>query len=374
MQIIIGADICITPTIEECFSRGSIEEYIDEDIIGILSRADYRIFNLEGPVVDGGIAIDKCGPNLKMSPKSFGGISRLHPDLITLANNHIMDYGSVGYESTIEILNKYCIDYVGVGSSVYEMKKAHFIEVGDKIIAIYACAEHEFSIAEDDKPGANAFDPLETFDDIAKLKEKSDYIVVLYHGGKERYRFPSPYQQRVFRKMAEKGANLVISQHTHCVGCVEKYKNSTLIYGQGNFIFDSCDDEYWNSGLLVQLDVSDDMADHVSYIPFVKQGGMIHLDSKYGRVLKGFEERSISIKNPSYIAERYDLYVKENEKNYLAAIAGDSVVIRILRKLFGISFYRYLYNKTAANRLYDYLICESHNDLLKQVVNLFRSP
>lgn len=75
---------------------------------------------------------------------------------------------------------------------------------------MYACTEHEFSIVTNYAPGANTYDPLETPDYIRSLKDKCDYLIVLYHAGKEHYRYPSPYLQKVCRKMVEKGADLVI--------------------------------------------------------------------------------------------------------------------------------------------------------------------
>lgn len=97
---------------------------------------------------------------------------------------------------------------------------------------------------------------------------------MLYHGGREFYRYPSPGLQHRFRRMADKGADLVVAQHTHCVGCCEKYNNSTLVYGQGNFIFDYGDDEYWNTGLLIEVDCN-----VVSYIPYFKENGKIRMDN-----------------------------------------------------------------------------------------------
>ena len=78
--------------------------------------------------------------------------------------------------------------------------------------------------------------------DPAEQKDnKCDYTIVLYHGGKEYYRYPSPNLQRVCRYMIEKGTDLVICQHSHCIGCEENYLSGKIVYGQGNFIFD-CDD------------------------------------------------------------------------------------------------------------------------------------
>lgn len=90
-----------------------------------------------------------------------------------------------------------------------------------------------------------------TFDYIAKLKTECDFVVVCYHGGKEKFRFPSPNMIRVFKKIADKGADIVIAQHTHCIGTYEEYKGSLLVYGQGNFIFDRADNVFYNNGLLL---------------------------------------------------------------------------------------------------------------------------
>lgn len=60
---------------------------------------------------------------------------------------------------------------------------------------------------------------------------------MLYHGGKEYYRYSSPNLQKTCRKMTEKGADLVLCQHSHCIGSYEEYNDSTILYGQGNFIF-----------------------------------------------------------------------------------------------------------------------------------------
>lgn len=146
-----------------------------------------------------------------------------------------------------------------------EARKPYIIELDGLKIGIYACAEHEFSIATENASGANPFDPLESLDHVQGLSDKCDYVIVLYHGGKEHYRYPSPYLQKACRKMAEKGADLVVCQHSHCIGCFEEYEKSTIIYGQGNFIFDHSESEFWQTSLLVKIVIDD--GPHISYIP-----------------------------------------------------------------------------------------------------------
>jgi len=219
MQLLIAADLVPTESNIDLFNKADIKTLLGEELFSIWNSADVRIFNLEVPLVDKRKPIDKCGPNL-IAPKSTAkGIKALKPSLITLANNHIMDQGIQGLNSTREVLNSYNIPYIGVGDNLFEASKPYILNQKGLKIGIYACAEHEFSIAEENKPGANPFDPLESLDHIYNLKKKCDYVIVLYHGGKEHYRYPSPYLQKVCRKMVDKGANLVITQHSHCIGC-----------------------------------------------------------------------------------------------------------------------------------------------------------
>ena len=92
-----------------------------------------------------------------------------------------------------------------------------------------------------------------SFDHVRELRNNCDILIVLYHGGREHYRYPTPELQRVFHKFAECGADVVIAQHTHCIGCAEEYQGKTLIYGQGNFLFDNSDIEEWQTSLLVEV-------------------------------------------------------------------------------------------------------------------------
>jgi poly-gamma-glutamate synthesis protein (capsule biosynthesis protein) len=362
MRIIIGADICVTDSNREIFCNGKIEELIDKDIFMEISKADKRIFNLEGPLVDDGVAIKKCGPNIKMPTSSIRGIIQLNPSLLTLANNHIMDFGKSGYEKTTEILSKNGISFVGVGSSIDSVKKMHIIDDSNVKVGIYVCTEHEFSVATESIPGANPYDPLTTFDEIKECKKQADYVIVLYHGGKEYYRYPSPGLRSAFRKMAESGADLVVAQHTHCVGSKEEYMGSILIYGQGNFIFDGGNDEYWNSGLLIKCDINKN-GSTIDYIPFIKEKNRITIDNN--DVLEGFYKRSEEIKSDVFVKEKYISFVNDNANKYLMAVHGDNVIFKALKKIgikdLGIKMYS---RPFGLNMLRNYVECEAHREVL----------
>lgn len=214
-----------------------------------------------------------------------------------MANNHILDQGVQGFKSTEDLLNKKDIPFVGVGDNIFESSKPYIFQRDGLNIGVYACAEHEFTIATENTPGANPFDPLESLDHIQNLKAECDYVIVLYHGGKEHYCYPSPYLQKVCRKMAQKGADLVICQHSHCIGCYEEYKDSTIIFGQGNFLFDHSDSEFGKTSLLIKVSISDKI--QIDYIPIVKAGNGVCLADGQATedVLVSFRKRSVEMVN-----------------------------------------------------------------------------
>lgn len=368
MNILIGADLVPTDSNIELFVSGDAEGLIGGDLKRLLSEADYRIFNLEVPLTDTEAPIDKCGPNLIAPTATINGYKAIGVDLLTLSNNHILDQGQQGLASTCKLLDDNGISYFGVGDTPEDAAKPYIVPYRNKKIGIYACAEHEFSIVTEKVPGANPFDPLESLDHIAALKRQCDYVIVLYHGGKEHYRYPSPNLQKVCRKMVQKGANLVICQHTHCVGCEEKYLDGTIVYGQGNFLFDHSNSEYWQTSLLIQLDQDF----HVSYIPIKKNGKSILLakDEEADEILKGFANRSEEIKSEGVIEEKYLKFAESMQHTYLFNFSGirRGFVLKAINKLTNFRLIRWIIKKryTTQKKLtvQNFVECEAHRELL----------
>lgn len=365
MSIIIGADLVPTNSNVDMFNFGDAKSLIGEELQEVLNAADYRIFNLEVPLTDILNPIKKCGPCLVAPTSTVEGLKALRVDLLTLANNHIMDQSIQGLESTLKTLKDVGISYVGVGSTLDEASKPFLFDYNNKKIGVYACAEHEFSIVSDEKPGANPIDLLETPDHIANLKKQCDYLIVLYHGGKEYYRYPSPNIQKLFRKLADKGADLVIAQHTHCVGCYEEYHGSTLVYGQGNFIFDADSNEYWDSGLLVQ--VNEDLS--VSFIPFEKKENHIEF-SPDNSILEDFYRRSKELSNPQIIENYYNSFAEKAMPTYLAMISPkESLAFKIINKLSNNKLRIDRFNCAIERKTIENVIhCEAHNELFLKAI------
>jgi len=367
VDIIICGDLVPTRSNIELFDKGNVTELLGDKLLAVWSKANFRIFNLEVPLTDIEEPIDKCGLNLIAPTSVIEGIRALSPSVIALANNHILDQGVSGLNSTLRLLTQFDIPFVGAGKDVNEASKPYIIDQNGIKVGIYACAEHEFSIATDNSPGANPFDPLESLDHIMALRSECNYVIVLYHGGKEHYRYPSPYLQKVCRKIVEKGADLVICQHSHCIGCYEIYNGSIIVYGQGNFIFDKNDNEYWKTSLMIKVAIDEKPV--IEYVPVKKVRNVIRLaiGKEADEILQAFIKRSEEILQKDFISQQYRKFAYENYFNYIRSLAGfGKWLSRLDRKLLNNRLVRHKYNKKQLLAVQNYVECESHRELFLQ--------
>ena len=116
-MILIGADFVPTTSNTALFAGGNAEELFGSELNALLNSADYRIFNLETPLCDKPSPISKCGKNFMAPTACVNGYAAAHADLLTLANNHILDQGEAGLAATCGALQQKGIAYVGVGDT-----------------------------------------------------------------------------------------------------------------------------------------------------------------------------------------------------------------------------------------------------------------
>lgn len=353
MRIIIGADCVATQENFEEFVNANTTALVGEELENILRSADMRIFNLELALANEDTPIRKGGVALRAPTAVINGYRALGIDLLGISNNHMLDHGYDGLRSTINTLDQAKIAHVGGGFSQKEAAKPYIFEKEGKKIGVYACCEHEFSWARDYGYGANGFDPFDSLDEIAALKAECDYVIVLYHGGKEHYRYPSPYLRKVCRKIVDKGADIVLCQHTHCIGAEEDYHGGKIIYGQGNFIFVKNREEYpfegWWTGMLVAVDIADEGVSY-EYIPYEATDKGVKLSSDPS-LLEGLRSRSEEIKDEAANAKMFAEYAaKTIPGRYLKHMSSCTVDDEFITR----------YGKA----IFHYIECEVHHEML----------
>lgn len=366
VSILLAGDTVPTKSNFHLFSYGDAEALVGKELLNLFYQCDLTIANLETPLADRQTPISKWGPNLIAPNETAKGLVSLGVNAVSLANNHIMDQGTEGFESTLNVLDVAGIHYFGAGKNLRNACVPYIYEKNGIKIGVFSCTEHEFSIAEDDLPGANPFDALYSFDFVAEIKSQCDFVLVIYHGGKEHYRYPSPDLQKVCRRFAEKGADLVVCQHSHCIGCVEEWDSSTIVYGQGNFIFDNSESEFWETALLLKIKVRRDSF-KVHYFPIKKHEAGVRLAKGAGseEIITAFKRRSFEILDPSFIKKEYACYAKKNLPNYLRTFipGAQTIAFRVLYKIIG-KKNRAIINKSINYlAVQNYLECEAHREL-----------
>lgn len=370
MRIIVGADLVPSKHNYDLFEKGNADDLVGVELASILRKSDIRIFNLETVVGSKGQKIKKSGPYLRCPEECFSGIAALNPTVLSIANNHVMDYGEDGLLETIRIIEDNGIEWVGAGINIDSLRKYIVIERNKIKVGIYSCAEHEFSIVDSDCAGCNPYDPLYSFDDVRELSYKCDYVIVIYHGNKEYYRYPSPEVQRMCRKFAECGAGIVLCQHSHCIGAAEKYNKSELVYGQGNFLFYGGEtDEYFQTGSLVQVDINENTKEClVTYIPIVKNGVTIRLasESEKQEILKEFMDRSRQIEVPGFVEENYRKFASSMIDTYYSrclAKVRKNIIFKCINKLLKGRVLGSCFSEKECIEILNTIQCEAHREL-----------
>lgn len=257
MKLIIAGDFCPYNRVQNLLEENKFEEIISKEVVDLFFKMDYNIVNLECPVIESTNSnIDKVGPSIKTTSKAFNFLNYLNVNIVTLSNNHIMDYGDEGLVSSIKGCQDASIKYVGAGESLEQAREPLFISDLNQEVAIINITENEFSTTHDCAPGANPLDLVNNYYDIKSAKDNSDYVIVIYHGGHEGYKYPSPRMKKIFRYFIDVGADLVVCHHAHCHSGYEVYKNKNIYYGLGNFIFDwpSVYNKPWNCGYFIEID------------------------------------------------------------------------------------------------------------------------
>ena len=352
MKIIIGADVVPTAATEKYFVCADMQKLFG-DVVKITKSADRVIVNLECALTECEEGIAKFGPNLKASPKCTEALKALGVTEVALSNNHTFDFGIKGFLDTVSALDAAGLPSFGYGENDTASRKPYFIEAEGKRIAIINVCEHEYSYATPDRLGANPFDPFLTMQDIRAAKEVSDFVIVLYHGGKEYCRYPSPRLYNLCHEMVLCGADVVLTQHSHCIGCYEQFEGGHILYGQGNFNFSygtAPKANGWYESLLVELNI--DKTVSVSFHPLItnETGCDLARGGKAVEILTDFNKRNLSLKDGTWRdGWRAFCFSEEIEDRYRKAVEAQ------------------LSDEKSKQLFAHYLDCEAHTDVLREL-------
>mgnify|MGYP001559136866 CR=1 FL=1 len=207
--------------------------------IDFLAGSDITFGNLEGPVSDKGEDLGNLY-SFRMDPFIMLSLKKAGFDALSIANNHIADWGEEAFQDTIERLNQNGIVPTGGGFNKEDAENVKIIErKGFKVGFLgFSDVGPKWFDAKSDKPGILLADVGLVKELVKKAKERVDYVVVSFHFGNEYETIASQRQEELAKSAIDAGANIVVGHHPHVVQKIEIYNGGLIAYSLGNFIFD----------------------------------------------------------------------------------------------------------------------------------------
>lgn len=224
---------------------------LSEELVNEMNDADIMMLNNEFAYSTRGTKTPDKSYTFRADPSRVNILKEMGVDIVSLANNHALDYGPDALMDTFTTLDDAGIDYVGAGKNLDRAKAPIYYEIGDKKIAYLASSRVIFAMdwyATDDRPGmVGTYDPAGLIESIEEASANSDYVVVYVHWGVERNHYPEKYQKSFAKAYIDAGADIVIGCHPHVMQGIEIYKGKPIAYSLGNYWFNASKRE---SGLL----------------------------------------------------------------------------------------------------------------------------
>lgn len=369
MKIVIVGDFYPNSRLDEAARTFSPEQIFGE-FYGILQEADLSIVNLECPLTEASKPISKTGPALKADHQFAGFLKSSGFNLVTLANNHILDFGQIGLADTIHAFKSKGLNFTGVGFTESEAAiPYYFTDIGGETLAVINCAEQEWSIADGSSGGAAMLDPIKVYNTIQEAKSNADYILIITHGGHENYNLPTRRFKRMMRFFVDAGADAVINHHPHTLSGSEIYKGKPIYYSLGNFLFGNNSEEltYWNEGLAVELVLTRQKlsANHYFFHQSCKDNIFKLLEGEDAESLKyKFNSLSNTIAYDDELDKHFIYWCKQSEMYYKINIEPHSY--RVLQAIQNRGWLPSLWSKRKKLFLLNMLRCESHRELLSK--------
>lgn len=225
---------------------GAIEQSISADMLQVMRDADIFMVNNEFPYSNRGEPTPDKTFTFRGRPEYAGYLLDMGADIVSLANNHASDYGTISLTDTIDVLNSIGMPFVGAGRNLEEAAKTAYFTANGMKIAILSATQIErmenpaTKGATETSPGVFRclnIDRLLT--EIQKAKQNSDFVIVYIHWGTESTDQIDWAQREQAPKIAEAGADLIIGDHPHVLQPIGYCGNVPVVYSLGNYLFNS---------------------------------------------------------------------------------------------------------------------------------------
>lgn len=274
VSLLFAGDIYLSDHVRNAYAKaGGIAGVLDEGLRTEITAADLFVANEEFPFSDRGTPAADKQFTFRLPAEQVHLMQEIGTDLVTLANNHALDYGTDALLDTCQVLDEEGILHVGAGENLEEASRLEIVEI-DGMRFGFLGASRVFPAAGW-AAGANHPGMLSAYDGealckvIRETKTQCDYLTVYVHWGIERNTMPEIYQRNQGRQYIDAGADLVVGSHPHVLQGIEYYQGKPILYSLGNFIFGSSIPET----MLVKAEVRTDGSTVLSLVPATSAGG-----------------------------------------------------------------------------------------------------
>lgn len=293
VTLLFAGDVLLSDHVLNAYDKaGGIQGVLDEGIRKQIRGADIFMVNQEFPFSSRGAAVADKQYTFRLPPSRVNLLKEMGIDVVTLANNHILDFGTDPLVDSGTTLDVAGIDYVGAGENLERAKKLLLRRVNGTTIGYLGASRVYMDAswaATAGRPGVfSTYDPRDLVAEIEAAREVCDYLVVYVHWGIERDTKPQEYQRTLAMNYIDAGADLVVGSHPHVLQGVEYYNGKPILYSLGNFVFGSS----IPSTALLKVELSEERhgGSTISLIPCTSSAGYTSLVTEEDKV-KQFYQR-----------------------------------------------------------------------------------
>ena len=239
--IIFTGDVLFANAFKAAYDAGGIERVVSPELLEQLKAADILMVNNEFPFSDRGEPMADKQFTFRCSPSYVKALNEMGVDIVSLANNHTLDYGRAALSDTFSALDGAGILYGGAGDSVERAKEVQVMEINGKkygFIAVSRVVPSADWKIESATPGMfTCYDATALIEVIKEAKQTCDFVTVFPHWGTEYSEQPNAVQRELAEQCMDAGADLIVGAHTHCLEGIEYIDGKPVFYSLGNFIF-----------------------------------------------------------------------------------------------------------------------------------------
>lgn len=259
----------------------------------ILSSADITVGNLECAVSDKSYKpIPDKQYTFLASPEALAGMQNSGINVVTLANNHILDFGAGAMGDTLALLKEYGISYTGAGKDIKQAAAPVLIEKNGLKVGVLAFSfvfPEGWWVAGSKHLGiASGYDHDLVYRSVEELNATADLTIVSLHWGEELAEQPTNKEKNIAHKLVDLGADIILGHHPHVLQGLEKYKHGLICYSAGNFIFTQSRDVRARQSIILQVEAGSNG---------IKGARVIPMWIEYGRTVLADEAEYTSIIN-----------------------------------------------------------------------------